>query len=78
VSFDLGGPASLQPDALVRVLDVRGRIVRTLRIIDAVRGAGFVRWDALDATGVPAATGLYIAEFQNGVQRVRRKFVLLR
>lgn len=61
----------------IRVVDVRGRTVRTLSITDAVRRAGFLRWDGRDATGAPVAAGLYVAEFDGAGGTERRKFVVL-
>ncbi|GJM45381.1 MAG: hypothetical protein DHS20C21_22230 [Gemmatimonadota bacterium] len=64
--------------ATVRILDVQGRVVRTL-IDGAVRaGANELFWDGRDEAGRPLATGVYWARVQAGETSVARKVTLLR
>ncbi len=71
VAFDLPARADVE----LRVLDVRGRLVRVLEA--GVREAGEHRaaWDGRDAAGHPAAPGLYFLELRGPGIREARKTV---
>lgn len=71
ISYSLPAAATVE----LRVLDVRGRLVRIVE--SGIRGAGQHRaeWDGRDRTGRPAAPGLYFAELRAGGQSVTRKLV---
>jgi len=61
------------------VIDVAGRIVRTLRS-DAPLPAGEqgVSWDGLDASGRHAPEGLYVMQVRAGSEVKAAKLVLVR
>ena len=62
----------------VRILDVMGRVVRT--IVDEQLGAGphDAMWDGRDAAGSPAASGVYWSRVETRDSSVTRKVTLLR
>ncbi len=62
----------------VRVLDVGGRVVRTLARGWRERGRQTVRWDGRDEAGARAPAGLYWAEVGAGADRALTKFIRLR
>jgi ligand-binding sensor domain-containing protein len=72
----LVGPRSvsrLEPGSIVRVFDVRGRLLRTLEI-----SRGGFEWSGQDARGRRAPEGIYFAQVQRpaGAVRVQRILVL--
>ena len=62
----------------VRVLDARGRLVRTLLEGDQPAGPVAARWDGADARGGDVASGLYFYEVTAAGQRVAGKMMLAR
>ncbi|HTK31342.1 MAG TPA: FlgD immunoglobulin-like domain containing protein [Candidatus Saccharimonadaceae bacterium] len=77
--FAFALPAGARPGigARLSIVDVRGRLVRTLA--EGVSGAGHheVTWDAADASGRRVAPGLYFATLEwNGTRLTRRVPVL--
>lgn len=54
-----------------------GRRVRTLAAGPGIPGAYRVSWDGLDASGAPAAAGLYFMRMRAGVGSAERRIVLL-
>jgi flagellar hook assembly protein FlgD len=75
VRFVLPSPRPVRVD----VLDVAGRVVRTLRA-DAPLPAGEqgMRWDGLDAAGRHAPEGLYVMQVRAGTEVKAAKVVLVR
>ena len=69
---DLDIPAG--DEAVLKIYDVRGRLVRTARY-----GAGrrFVAWDGRSASGARAAAGLYLLRLEGTGPVLTRKVVLL-
>ena len=67
-----------QAHVLVRVMDVSGRVVRTL--MDRTLGPGRheFSWNAIGAGGAPLASGLYLLELRSGAGATSRRFVVLR
>lgn len=61
------------------VYDVTGRLVRTL-LHDAKKPAGFfeAQWDGTDASGKPAASGVYFFRLTTSKETLTRKAVLLK
>jgi flagellar hook assembly protein FlgD len=61
----------------LEIVDVAGRQVRTL--VDGVRpaGSGSARWDGRDASGAPAASGVYFARLTAGRETQVRRIVLM-
>jgi predicted outer membrane repeat protein len=74
VEFDLERQRSVQ----ITIYDVRGKLVR--KLVNEVRSAGThtVRWDGTDASGRPAATGVYFLRLQSEEWSVHRKMVMLK
>ena len=64
--------------ARLEVLDVQGRIVRTVLDEAQAAGAHEVRWDLRDASGAPVAAGLYWARLEAGGQRRLARLNVLR
>jgi len=73
VSFDLAAERAVR----VRVLDVRGAVVRTLA--DGVRPAGRYRldWDGRDGSGHALANGVYWVSFEGPARPQGRRIVLI-
>jgi len=67
--------AGLTPQALVKILDVEGRVLVTLEEID---GNGGVDWDTRDAQGNLAPSGVYLCYVTSGTQTTVTKFALVR
>jgi hypothetical protein len=63
--------------AVVRVFDLRGRLVRTL-LDEVLRGSAGVCWDGRDATGHRAASGVYFVLLRADEHRAAVKIVVVR
>jgi subtilisin family serine protease len=74
VSFTL--PLTDRVTAVIH--DVTGRRVRTLVQAVGVAGRHELRWDGLDESGAPAATGLYFVRVASRTTEETRKLVLAR
>ena len=74
--FDFALPVAAS--VRLEVIDVAGRLVATLT--DGVLAAGThqARWSGEDASGRPAAAGIYFARLQAGPQSFTRRFALTR
>ena len=91
-AFEIRGPAPnpmrsdtrvrLAPGAArrveVRILDVQGRVVRTLLPGAAGRDAQEVVWDARDARGSRVSSGVYLLVVRADSRSVTRRIVVLR
>jgi subtilisin family serine protease len=62
----------------IRIYDVSGGLVRTLRDRWMVEGAHSVTWDGRDGSGHSAASGIYFCVLEQGGKKQARKMVLLR
>ncbi|MFN8177128.1 MAG: MXAN_6640 family putative metalloprotease [bacterium] len=63
----------------LRILDVRGRTVRTLALAPSAAGRrSVVVWDARDDGGRAVPAGVYWAEMDAGASRLARRITLLR
>ena len=73
IRYELGAPGHV----MLRVYDLRGRVVRTL--VDATRAAGphSVEWNGRDDGGVRAASGVYFYRLDAGGSVVSKKMVLV-
>jgi hypothetical protein len=60
----------------IRMIDLSGRVVRTLFAGAASAGSGSAAWDGLDDAGKPVAAGSYFCYLQTGQDGLSRKFVL--
>jgi subtilisin family serine protease len=67
--------AGLTPRALIKILDVEGRVLATLTETD---GNGGVDWDTRDAQGRLTASGVYLCYVTSGTQTTVAKFVIVR
>jgi hypothetical protein len=64
--------------ASVRVFNVRGMLVKTLRSGTMVAGRHDLRWDGRDNDGRPVASGVYFVSFQADQVRMVKRAVLLK
>lgn len=60
----------------VQLLDVNGRMVRTLLDASMAAGTYTARWDGRDATGARSAAGMYFARLTAGERTITRRIVL--
>lgn len=67
--------AGLTTHALVKILDVEGRVLATLEETD---GNGGVEWDTRDARGNFTPSGVYLCYVTSGTQTTVAKFVIVR
>ncbi|HXV12573.1 MAG TPA: FlgD immunoglobulin-like domain containing protein, partial [Candidatus Krumholzibacteria bacterium] len=73
------GPAAARPERVrLVVLDVSGRVVRTLVDEDQSSGAFRVNWDGKDDRGARVSSGVYFYLLEVGEKRRARKMVLLK
>jgi len=72
--FSLAAPADVRLD----VLDVSGRLVRTLAAGGRAAGAYAVRWDGADAGGRTVSPGLYFARLATPGETLVRRMVRVR
>ncbi len=52
---------NLPPNAKIRIFNLAGQLVRTIDKTEAGNSSQFQRWDLLNTSGLPVATGMYIA-----------------
>lgn len=73
-------PFTLDRAATTRVLivDVSGRLVRSLATRSLPAGAHAASWDGRDESGRPAASGVYFAVVRAGDRELRTRLALLR
>ena len=75
IAFTLPRPT----DATVRVVDVGGRVVRTIAKGKAFpTGRHQVEWDGLDEGGRAASNGVYFVTLVSGKLAANRRVVILR
>lgn len=74
IAFDLAAPSVVK----LQVLDVRGRLVRTLHSGPLHTGSRSVTWDGKDNEGHELASGIYLYYLETGETRQTRKMVLVR
>ena len=60
---------------IMRLYDVRGRLVRTLVDGDRAPGAHDVRWDGADARGNPVSPGVFFVRLETGGQTTAAKLL---
>jgi hypothetical protein len=63
---------------LLRVYDVKGRLVRTLIYKDLVHGPHSQKWDGTDANGNKVASGVYFCRMETSSGILLKKLVLVR
>ncbi|MCP4291380.1 MAG: T9SS type A sorting domain-containing protein [bacterium] len=64
--------------AIVEILDMRGRLVRSLNMGILPAGSGTFSWDGKDNHGHDSASGIYFTRFQSEDQETRHKMTLVR
>ena len=74
ISFELDAPAV----ATVRILNVAGDVVATLTLGDLPAGRHAAVWNGRDASGRPAASGVYLYELQALGTRQTRQMILIK
>jgi len=52
---------NLPPNAKIRIFNLAGQLVRTIEKTEAGNPSQFQRWDLLNTSGLPVASGMYIA-----------------
>ncbi|HVP39799.1 MAG TPA: S8 family serine peptidase [Candidatus Saccharimonadales bacterium] len=77
LDYTVSGVAGSQRVRL-RVFDVSGRAVATLKDGDASPGTHQASWDGRDGDGRPLGTGVYFCRLESGSQAATRRIVLLR
>jgi hypothetical protein len=61
----------------LRLYDLRGRLVRTITLEQALVGHNIVSWDGRDERGLLAPAGMYIARLTSAGQAASRRFFRL-
>jgi hypothetical protein len=74
IAFELAEPGAVH----LTIYDAGGRLVRVLLDRGAGRGRNEVGWDARDASGVPVASGLYLARLEAGGVVEQKKIAVVR
>jgi len=67
----------VQGEKSLRLYDVRGRLVRTIALDEALAGPNGVAWDGKDERGSVAPAGMYVARLTASGQAATRRFVRL-
>lgn len=78
VRFTLPGTSASGVPTSLRVVDVAGRLVRTLNSATLPPGEHALRWDGTNSAGARAEAGVYFVELASGSFRGVRRLVLLR
>ncbi|MCK4415023.1 MAG: hypothetical protein KAY32_15935 [Candidatus Eisenbacteria sp.] len=79
VTIRFGIPMRMRgTDVELAILDVGGRVVRTLRPAPRHRGASTIVWDGLDSNGCPVASGVYLCRLAWGGNHLVTRTVLIR
>jgi hypothetical protein len=74
IRFKLAQPAATR----VTVVDLAGRLVRTLVAAELAAGDHQLAWDGRDGAGLPAAAGVYLAVVASGGQRASVRLALVK
>jgi hypothetical protein len=72
------GPSRIPTDVDIRVYNVRGQLMRTLKRSEELNTVLTMRWDGTMQDGVPAPSGVYFLRVKAGETEAVRKIVLLR
>lgn len=78
IRFSLPGAASADAPVRLTVLDLQGRVVRTLVDGQASAGSHTVEWDGRDGGGHRLPTGLYLIRLESGVRAENTRVLLVR
>ncbi len=72
------GPSRIPTDVDVRVYNVRGQLMRTIKSASELNTVLTMRWDGTTQDGTPAPSGIYFLRVKAGDTEAVRKIVLLR
>ncbi len=78
IPFDVPGGRGKKQEVLVRIYDLRGRLVKTLVDRELEPGSHRVVWDGRDYRGRRVASGVYFTTLKSGGETFVRKMVVLR
>jgi hypothetical protein len=88
VTFSVAVPASFEESTFgqipiptnvdIRVYNVRGQLVRTLKTSSELNPVVTMRWDGTYQDGTPAPSGIYFLRVKSGEEEAVRKIVMLR
>lgn len=78
ISYDVPGSNGEPAGVLLRIYDMRGRLVRTLVDEEQHPGMYSIIWDGRDDHGEPLASGVYFYRMDSGAFSSLKKMVLLR
>ncbi len=78
IEFTLPGAANAEAPVRLKVLDLQGRVVRTLMEGKASAGPHSVEWDGRDQGGRWLPTGLYLIRLESGVRAQSTRMLLVR
>ncbi len=68
----------VEQHVVLRVFDVRGKLVKTLVAGKMPAGISAVGWSGVSESGVPVASGVYFARLETRHNVLTRKMVLLK
>ena len=68
--------AAQQDRVTIRIVDMQGRLVRTLIDNNLAAGTYSIRWDGRNEAGAPVSSGVYLCSMRAGNFRAVRKLVL--
>jgi len=74
--LDYSVPAGWSGPVVVRIVDVQGRVVRTLVDKGQTAGSYFATWERLDNLGRPVPEGVYFAQVSAGGREASTKIVV--
>lgn len=79
IEVHLAGSSGADPvPAEVRILDLQGRVVRTLVAAPLPRGLSRIDWDGRDAAGRPAGAGAYFVTVRTPLGDARTRLIRVR
>ncbi|MCD6594677.1 immune inhibitor A [bacterium] len=74
ISFELNASQNVKLD----ILDLSGRVVRTLADGETIQGKHSVIWDGMDKLGNEMPSGIYLYRLNAGTRSITRKMTLVR
>ncbi len=74
IAFELPDSRAVE----IRIFDLRGALVRTLRNESMSAGRHVVQWDVANSEGSPAGPGLYLVRIRLGDHVTSQKLIVLR
>ncbi len=77
-TIQVGVPAGMKGQAVLRVYNVKGELVKTLFEGNVEPGLHSYRWDGTNSNGRKVTSGIYFYRLSCGNDRITKKMVLLR